>query len=47
MNAACQSYDVDTDTVLDPRGEPFDLAIGPAQAQAQSRNRTLCAVNRR
>ena len=45
MNAACQSYDVDTDTVLDPRGEPFDLAIGPAQAQ--SCNRTLCAVNRR
>jgi mannose-6-phosphate isomerase-like protein (cupin superfamily) len=44
MNGAGETYDIDTDTILYSRGEPFDVAAVGA-AQTPWWNRTLCAVN--
>ena len=44
MTDTDDKYDIDTDTILYPRGEAFDIAaIGAAQRPWW--NRTLCAVN--
>ena len=44
MSDTGDRYDIDTDTILYPSGEPFDVAAVGA-AQTPWWNRTLCAVN--